>query len=123
MDSTGGRVPATVALLLGAALSVGAASARAEPAAAGLCHAHIIIGLKQALAGPPDARFVADLEQRSQTRLRFIRAITARLYLFDLSAAEAPRSCEAPLRRLQSDPGVSSAQLDGHVQHQKLTVP
>jgi hypothetical protein len=116
--ASGVPVPRWVAAAaLGCALL--AASGRlpaAEAAPAAACRVRVILGLVHAIAPPPD-RWVQELAAANGVQLRYLRAITPRLYVFNMSAETATGGCDAAIARLRSDARLRSAQIDQRREH------
>jgi hypothetical protein len=77
----------------------------------------VILGLVHALAPPPPDRWVQDLAAANGVQLRYLRAITPRLYVFSMSAETATGGCDAALARLRADSRLRSAQIDQRREH------
>jgi hypothetical protein len=107
----------TAALLAGAVL-VGPAGVRgAEAAPAASCRVRVILGLVKAMPPPPDDSWVQALAATNGVELRYLRAITPRLYVFRMSAAGHDAACDAAIARLRGDPHLRSAQIDQRREH------
>jgi hypothetical protein len=87
-----------------------------EPAQTGACNARIILALKQPMQPPPTDQWVHSLAAANAVELHYLRAMTARLYLFRLNAAD-DATCSAPIARLRRDSRLRSAELDQHRKH------
>ena len=98
---------------------VGAAmgSSGADATKSSACNARIILGLKQAMQPPPTEQWVQNLAAANGVELHYLRAMTARLYLFRLSAPE-DASCSAPIARLRRDSRLGSVELDQRRKHE-----
>jgi len=97
---------------------VGAAmgSPGADATKASACNARIILGLKQAMQPPPSDQSVQRLAAANGVELHYLRAMTARLYLFRLSAPD-DASCSAPIARLRRDSRLRSVELEQRRKH------
>ena len=84
---------------------------------AATCNARIIVGLAQARQPPPSDQWVGSLAAANGVQLQYVRAITARLYLFRLSVAGADANCRAPIARLRRDSRLRSVELDQRRKH------
>ncbi len=98
--------------LLGPAM----ASPGADATQTGACDARIILALKQAMQPPPSDQWVQSLAAASDVELHYLRAMTARLYLFRLSAP-GDASCSAPIARLRRDSRLGSVDLEQRRKH------
>jgi hypothetical protein len=90
----------------------------ADAAPASVCHTRVILGLVQAMAPPPHDAWVEDLAAASGVELRFVRAITPSLYVFQMTAATSAGGCAAAIERLRGDARLRSAQLDQRRKHE-----
>jgi hypothetical protein len=60
---------------------------------------------------------VQELAADNGVQLRYLRAITPRLYVFSMSAETATGGCDAALARLRVDSRLRSAQIDQRREH------
>jgi hypothetical protein len=92
-------------------------AAAADIAQVSTCNARIIVGLAQAMQPPPSDQWVRSLATANRVELHFLRAITARLFLFRVSVPDAAASCSAPIARLRRDSRLRSVELDQRRKH------
>lgn len=107
------------ALLVCALLASPARALGADAAPMPACRVRVILGLVQAMPPPPDDTWVQDLAADNGVQLRYLRAITPRLYVFNMSAASAAGGCEAAIARLRRDSRLRSAQIDQRREHDR----
>jgi hypothetical protein len=107
----------TAALLAGALLVSPPRVRGAEAAPAAGCRVRVILGLVEAMPPPPDDAWVQELAAANGVQLRFLRAITPRLYVFRMTAAGADGACDAAMARLRGDSRLRSAQIDQRREH------
>jgi hypothetical protein len=80
------------------------------------CDARIIVGLKQAMQ-PPSGQWVRSLGAANGVELHVLRAITARLFVFRLSAPDVDATCSAAIARLRGDSRLRSVDLEQRRKH------
>jgi hypothetical protein len=108
------------AVLLAGALMASPSSVRgAEAAPAAGCQVRVILGLVKAMPPPPDDAWVKELAAANGVELRYLRAITPRLYVFRMTAAGADGACDAAIARLRGDARLRSAQIDQRREHDR----
>jgi hypothetical protein len=65
---------------------------------------------------PPSDQWIQSLAAANGVELHYLRAVTARLYLFRLSAP-GDASCSGPIARLRRDSRLGSVELDQRRKH------
>jgi hypothetical protein len=110
------RIRLRIGLLLRGLLGLAMASPGADATQTGVCNARIILSLKQSMQPPPSDQWVQSLGAANGVELHYLRAMTARLYLFRLSARD-DASCSAPIARLRGDSRLGSVELDQRRKH------
>jgi hypothetical protein len=117
--TSGVSVPrwAAAALLAGALLAPARHLPAGEAAPAAGCRVRVILGLVHPLAPPPPDRWVQELAAANGVQLRYLRAITPRLFVFSMGAETASSGCDAALARLRTDSRLRSAEIDQRREH------
>jgi hypothetical protein len=76
------------------------------------CDLRIIMAFDPDPGYPPSSRFVTDIATGAGVQLRFLRAVGAGFYAFELRSEGEGPECSAALQRLRRAPGVRSVDED-----------